>query len=97
GATCPRAGAARRGTFGPSTPPAFRTRTTKSVSLSAWEWVKEVAPTSRTEGPSLSSTPDHSALPGACLLAAYPRALATATENRPRAPLTQPQQPVHCS
>src|SRR5262249_52005422 len=24
---------------------------TKRVSLSAWEWVKEVAPTSRTEGP----------------------------------------------
>src|SRR5262249_38063082 len=35
---------------------------TKRVSLSAWEWVKEVAPTSRTEGPSLPSTPDHSAL-----------------------------------
>jgi len=54
-------------------------------------------PGSRTESPSLPSTPDHSALPGASLLAAYPRALAAATEKRPRARLAQSQQPVHCS
>src|SRR5262245_65613121 len=48
--------------------------------------MKEVAPASRTEGPSLLSTPDHSALPGASLTGSLPEGAGCGDRKAPPRP-----------